>query len=213
MYKDRKAAGIRLAEELGRRNFGTVSLLAIPRGGIIVAGPVADRLGTRIEVLVSRKIGHPNHPEVAIGAVMADGSAILNEKMIDLLGISPKYIQKKIVSEYEELQRQLVVYTGSNKPPVVGGKTVIVVDDGIATGYTLQAALKWLRSLAVAKVIIAVPIASWEAAMDLGEVADEFICPIQPSSFVSVGAYYENFSQTSDEEVLNTLEKANYSML
>jgi putative phosphoribosyl transferase len=212
MYKDRKTAGELLAEKIAERNFGNITLLAVPRGGIIVAAPVAEKLGTRLEVLVTRKIGHPSNPEVAIGAVMADGSAVLDDKLIKIVGISPKYIQQTIAAEFEELRRRMLLYTGSEKPPEVSGKTVIVVDDGIATGYTLRAAIRWLETLGAAKTIIAVPIAPWEATMELRSIVDELICPIQPTSFASVGAYYQNFSPTTDGEVLDALEKINYSL-
>ena len=209
MYQDRQAAGEVLAGKLADRHFGSVAILAVPRGGIVVAAPIARRLKTRLEVLVTRKIGHPVNPEVAIGAVMADGRAILDEDIIGRSGVSQGYLQQAVAAEYAELKRRLVLYTGSEEPAAVAGKTAVIVDDGIATGYTVRAAIKWLKTLHPAKIVLAVPVAPPETIAELAVTVDEIICPLQPPYFMAVGQYYQEFSQNTDAEVLAILAEIN----
>ena len=211
MYQNRQAAGEMLAETLAARRFEGAMVLAIPRGGIVVAAPIARRLGVRLDVLVTRKIGHPANSEVAIGAVMPDGSAILDEEQIARYAISEQYLRQAIAEEYAEARRRMALYTGSKEPPAVAGRTVVVVDDGIATGYTIKAALTWLKSMNPAKIIIAVPVAPPEMVNELLRSADEVICPLQPPFFRAVGAHYQEFPQNSDSEVLAILAAVNDS--
>lgn len=209
MYRDRQDAGQTLAEELHSRKYANVSLLAVPRGGIVVAAPIARRLGTGLGVLVTRKIGHPANPEVAIGAVMADGSAVLDHGLIERFAIPQEYLQRTIAAEFAEVRRRMVLYSGSDAPPAVAGKTAVIVDDGIATGYTIRAAIKWLKTLGPAQIVIAVPVAPPEVVAELAEQIDEIICPLQPAQLMAVGMYYHDFPQNSDEEVISILQTIN----
>ncbi|HMM22631.1 MAG TPA: phosphoribosyltransferase family protein [Selenomonadales bacterium] len=211
MYEDRLEAGQVLAELLAARHYPTISLLAVPRGGIMIAAPIARRLGVRLEVLVTRKISHPANPEVAVGAVMADGSAILDDGLIATYAIPRSYLEQAIAREYLEIQRRMTVYAGSDVPPVVQGRTAIVVDDGIATGYTVQAAVKWLKKLAPERIIVAVPVAPPDTVAELAREVDEMICPLTPEQFMAVGLYYRNFAQNTDDEVLSVLRQVNNS--
>lgn len=209
MYQNRQAAGEVLAGKLADRRFSAPVVLAVPRGGIVVAAPVARRLSVALGVLVTRKIGHPVNPEVAVGAVMADGSAILDENLIRRTAVSRDYLQQAIAAEYAELKRRLVLYTGSELPAPVGGKTAVIVDDGIATGYTVRAAITWLKTLGPAKIVVAVPVAPPETIADLAREVDEIICPLQPALFQAVGMHYQEFPQNSDAEVLAILAEIN----
>ena len=205
MYKDRLAAGEVLTEELKLYSFEAVSVLAVPRGGIIVAAPIARFFNTRLEVLVTRKIGHPANPEYAIGAVMPDGSAVYDMEFIHSYQVSREYLEATITKEYSELRRRMLLFTGSESPPQVKGKTVIVVDDGIATGYTVKAAIRWLKTFKPLKIIVAVPVAPPEVVGDLEKEVDMVICPLQPEPFLSVGAFYHDFAQVSDSKAIEIL--------
>lgn len=209
MYQDRSEAGRIIAQSIADRGFQAVSLLSVPRGGVVVAAPVARELGARLGVLVTRKIGHPANPEVAVGAVMADGTAVLDDKLIDTYAISPEYLKQAIAREHLEIKRRMLVYTGSDKPLAVAGKTAIIVDDGIATGYTVRAAVKWIKTLGPAAVIIAVPVTPPDTVAELACEVDEIICPLQPAMFMAVGMYYRDFPQTTDAEVLTILKAVN----
>ena len=211
MYEDRIEAGQVLAELLAARHYSAISLLAVPRGGIVIAAPIARLLDARLEVLVTRKISHPANPEVAIGAVMADGSAVLDNRLIETYAIPNTYLERTIAREYMEIQRRMMAYSGSNEPPEVKGRTAIIVDDGIATGYTVRAAVKWLKLLEPQRIIIAVPVAPPDTVAEIAREVDEIICPLTPDQFMAVGLYYRNFAQNTDDEVLNVLREVNNS--
>lgn len=207
MYRNRLEAGKVLAEELKKYNFDLVCILGVPRGGIVVAVPIAREFDTGIKALVMRKIGHPAHPELAMGAVMPDGSAILDKELIRRSGVPDQVVDKLVAEQFAELNRRLVLYSGKERDIDVEGKTVIAVDDGIATGYTLKAAVKWLKTCNPRKIILAVPVAPPEAVQELSKEADLVVCPLQPEHFMSVGAFYRDFSQTTDKEVIEILSE------
>jgi predicted phosphoribosyltransferase len=209
VYDNRRQAGEILAVELAARHYENVSLFAVPRGGIVVAAPVAARLGVALGILVTRKIGHPANPEVAIGAVMGDGTAVLDEELIRAYAIPQEYIDRAIAREFAEIKRRLIAYTGSDAPPAVAGRTAVLVDDGIATGYTIRAAITWLKTLAPARTVVAVPVAPPETVAEIAGDVDAIICPLQPAGFMAVGQHYRDFGQTGDEEVLAILKKTN----
>lgn len=209
MYQDRIEAGRVLADRLAERGYERIDILAVPRGGIVVAAPVAERLGVGIGVLVTRKIGHPVNPEVAIGAVMPDGSAVLDEALIRTHGVERRYLGRAIAGEFAEIKRRMAAYTGTDKPPPVAGRTAVVIDDGIATGYTIRAAVGWLKTLAPARIVVAVPVAPPETVAELAAEIDEVICPLQPVPFLAVGLHYREFPQNSDKEVLAILKEIN----
>lgn len=206
LYKNRCDAGRNLAQMLKQLDLEDLTLLAIPRGGVIVAEPVADALNTDLGILVTRKIGHPLNPEVAIGAAMPDGSAMADEAVLEMLDITKEQFAEMTAIEYAEIRRRLREYTGTAELPDVRGRSVVVVDDGIATGYTIKAALRWLISLDPAKIVVAVPVAPPDVVADLRDMA-AVLCPVQPDDFIAVGMYYEDFSQNTDEEVMAILRK------
>lgn len=205
MFKDRNEAGELLAEELIKLKVDHPCLLAVPRGGIVIALPIAQKLHSNIQVLVTRKIGHPLNSEVAIGAVMPDGSAVYDRHLMADMGITRSEFENMIAKEYQEVQRRQILYTQSAHAPHVKDKTAIVIDDGIATGYTIRAAIKWLKQEQASKIIIAVPIAPPDIVKELAAEVDKVICPVQPDPFGAVGMHYKDFSQTTDQEVADIL--------
>lgn len=207
MYRNRWEAGELLAQKLVEYHLKSVCVLGIPRGGIVVAAPIARLFKTKLGVLVTRKVGHPYNDELAIGAVMPDGSAVLDTQTIQAHHISQDYLKRTIDAQYAELRRRLTLYTGSEIPPQVQGKTVILVDDGIATGYTMKAAITWLKTLTPAKIIVAVPVAPPETILELKDTVDIIICPLQPPDFMAVGMHYQEFPQTTDTEAIELLKE------
>ena len=205
MFKDRTEAGMILAEKLKALHLSNVCLLAVPRGGVIVAAPIAATLSIDINLLVTRKIGHPANEEVAIGAVMPDGSAIFDQRIINNIGITDDRLKRMIEQGYDEIVRRQLHYTGSTAIPDINGKEALLIDDGIATGYTIRASIKWIKTLNPSKIIIAVPISPPDVVNDLSQEVDMFICPVQPDPFSAVGAYYKDFSETKDQEVMQLL--------
>lgn len=206
MFRDRFDAGELLAEGLVKFKLDTPYLLAIPRGGIIIAFPIAKRLYSSIHVLVTRKIGHPLNPEVAVGAIMPDGTAILENQLIGGLGLNRYELERIIATEYQEVQRRQILYTHSSQKIHVKGKNVIVIDDGIATGYTIRAAIKWLKQEQAGKIVLAIPVAPPDVVQELSKDVDEIIALIQPDNFLAVGMYYKEFPQTTDQEVTDILD-------
>ena len=159
MFKDRTDAGKMLASKLTFDRSENICLLGVPRGGVVVAAPIALQFKTNLGVLVTRKIGHPLNSEVAVGAVMPDGSAIWNQGILDRFNVEPKNLNQLIQEEYAEIKRRMLSYTGTDEPPEVQNRSVVIIDDGIATGYTIRAAVQWLKTLHPAKIIIVVPVA------------------------------------------------------
>ncbi|MBP1764487.1 MAG: phosphoribosyltransferase [Firmicutes bacterium] len=207
MYQNRWEAGELLAQRLAEYQFKSVCVLGIPRGGVVVAAPIARFFKTKLGVLVTRKVGHPLNDELAIGAVMPDGSAVLDTLTIQTHHIGKDYLERTIATQYAELRRRMKLYTGSEMPPDVKGKTVIVVDDGIATGYTMKAAVAWLKTLQPEKIIVAVPVAPPETIAELAKSVDTVVCPQQPADFMAVGMHYREFPQTSDAEAIELLHE------
>lgn len=186
-------------------------ILALPRGGVPVAYEVAQSLNAPLDLLLVRKIGAPGHKEYGIGAVIdgADPQLVLNEEAIRLLAPSPDYIRTEMRREIAELERRRRVYLGDRKPPDMRGRTIIVVDDGIATGGTMKAALRGARKNGPEKLVLAVPVAPHEAIETLRSECDEITCLATPEPFYGVGNWYANFDQTDDEEVKTLLRHAN----
>ena len=205
-FKDRYAAGRLLAGALqayaGRTD---VVVLALPRGGVPVGYEVAKALGAEFDVLIVRKLGLPYHPELAMGAIASGGAIDLNRNVIAMSGVSQREIEGVMAEEYRELERREALYRGSRPTAQIEGRTVIVVDDGIATGASMRAALKALRTRKPAKIIVAVPVAPIDARQRLQDVTDEFVCVLSPADFQAVGQFYQHFGQTSDDEVRSLL--------
>ena len=207
MYTDRQDAGRVLARELAGMALVRPLVLAVPRGGVLVAAPVAKKLSQQVHLLVTRKIGHPANPEVAIGAVMPDGAAMLDEKSMAQFSADRDWLEAAVAAEQREIVRRMRDYTGASEPPQVVGRDVILIDDGIATGNTIRAAITWLKKKSPAKIVIAVPVAPAETVEELAALVDEVICPLKPRMFMAVGMYYNDFSQTTDDEVRAILHK------
>jgi len=183
-------------------------VLALPRGGVPVGYEVARALGIRLDVFVVRKLGVPGHEELAMGAIASGGVRVLNEDVISMAGVSPDQIERVTQREEQELQRREQSYRGAGEPIDVAGKRVFLVDDGLATGSTMRAAVRALRAMHAGEVMVAVPVAAPETCEQLREEADDVVCLLTPAAFYAVGLWYEDFSQTSDEEVKALLQRA-----
>lgn len=201
-FRDRRAAGAELATQLvGYRKAPGLLVLALPRGGVPVAYEIAMALGAELDVLVVRKLGVPQQPELALGAIASGGATVFNDDVVGAIGITRSQLDGIVHAERIELQRRERAYRGDRGPLSVRGRTVIVVDDGLATGASMRAAVAALRSLQPAKVVVAVPVAPIETAEEFTHVADDFVCIETPRDFHSVGWWYRDFDQTLDDEV------------
>lgn len=201
-FRDRRDAGRRLAAVLGAYRGPDTVVLGVPRGGVAVAAEVAAGLGASLDVVLAHKLGAPWQAELAIGAVTSEGDLrLLDEPALHALGVSAEYVEAETVRQRADMSRRLTAYRGERPPPELAGKTVIVVDDGVATGYTMRAALAGLRRLNPARLVAAVPVAPPSACAALAEVADEVVCLLTPAAFGAVGAWYRDFDQVDDETV------------
>ncbi|MES2247766.1 MAG: phosphoribosyltransferase [Pseudomonadota bacterium] len=208
-FRDRAQAGRQLAALLQRKGgFADAVVLALPRGGVPVAFEVARALRLPLDVLVVRKLGLPAQPEYAFGALAGDGVPEIDEHLVRTLDLRPSEIDAVVRAERVELARRTQVYRGDRPACEVQGRTVLVIDDGLATGATMRAAVRGLRRQSAGSVIAAVPVASPEACEALQREADDVLCVRCPTVFRAVGAWYEDFSQTTDEEVCALLAQA-----
>jgi predicted phosphoribosyltransferase len=204
MFVDRQDAGIRLAEELRDLAGEPVVVLGIPRGGVEIAAAIAYALGAEMDVVIPRKVGAPGNPELGLGAV-AEGVEVLDERLIRLLAVDDDYLRAEIVAQQEEIVRRAAAYRQGRAEVDLTGKVAVVVDDGVATGGTAVAALRWARRKGAARVILAVPVAPREAARRLAVEADEVRVLATPEPFHAVGQWYGDFPQVSDERVIELL--------
>jgi predicted phosphoribosyltransferase len=210
-FSDRRAAGRLLAEKLGDyAGRDDVVVLALPRGGVPVAYEVAEVLGAPLDVFVVRKLGVPGHEELAMGAVASGGVRVLNEEVMGMLRIPERIIDAVAKSELQELERRERLYRGGRPPPPVRGRTVLLVDDGLATGSSMLAAVEALRQLSPSRIVVAVPTAAAETCEAMRAKADDVICALTPEPFYAVGVWYRDFSQTSDEEVRDLLSRSRH---
>ena len=212
-FLDRRDAGRQLAAKLAGftaapDHSSGVLVLGVARGGVPVAYEVARALRARLDVFIVRKLGVPGHRELAMGAIASGGLRVLNLDVIEALAISPDAVELVAATELLELERQRRIYQADVVVPEIGGRVVIVVDDGLATGSTMRAAVGALRQGNPALIIIAAPVAAPEAVLSLREEADGVVCLSEPADFHSVSTWYDDFSQTNDEEVRNLLEAA-----
>jgi putative phosphoribosyl transferase len=207
-FVDRRDAGRRLGEALAARAHRGVVVLGLPRGGVPVAEEVAARLGAPLDVLVVRKIGVPDQPELAMGAIGEGGVRVMNDEVLIRRGISASEFAAVEARERVELERRARTFREGRGPRDVRGSTVIIVDDGLATGSSARAACSVARSLGVRHIVLAVPVAPHTWREEMGDVADEYVALETPSKFYAVGEAYENFDQTSDEEVIEILRHA-----
>lgn len=207
-FRDRTDAGRQLAEKLAvYANRPDVLVLALPRGGVPVAFEVARALGAPLDVFVVRKLGVPGHEELAMGAVASGGLRVLNEEIVGGLGIRKHEIGKAVDRELHEISRRERLYRGDRPPPEVSGRTIILVDDGLATGATMRAAVQALRQQQPARIVVAVPTASPDTCEVLKTEADDVVSVITPEPFLAVGHWYDDFAQTTDAEVRDLLAR------
>ncbi len=209
VFRDRRDAGRFLAARLGAyAGRDDVVVLALPRGGVPVGFEVASSLGAPLDVFLVRKLGVPGHEELALGALGSGGAIVLNDDVIEALGIDRETIEEVVGAEQRELERRERLYRHDRPPVPVGGKVVIVVDDGLATGASMRAAVAALRRHDPSRIVVAVTVAPRETCSVLRDEADETVCAITPVSFYAVGAHYDDFTQTTDEEVRELLRAA-----
>lgn len=205
-FRDRREAGRHLARALlGYASRPDVLVLGLPRGGVPVASEVASALDAPLDVLVVRKLGVPGHDELAMGAVASGGITVFNRDLIEQLGISQAAIDRVTEQELAELARREQTYRGDAPPLDVTGRTVIIVDDGLATGATMSAAVAAIRAMRPVRIVVAVPVASRDAMRLLRQTADDCVSVLEPEPFHGVGLWYEDFAQTSDREVQQLL--------
>jgi putative phosphoribosyl transferase len=211
-FRDRYAAGRQLAAKLvAYANRPDVVVLALPRGGVPVGYEVARALGAPLDVFVVRKLGLPWNEELAMGAIASGGVRVLDPDLIRFARVSEDEVQRITAAEQAELERRERRYRGDRPFPDLRGKTVILVDDGLATGSTMRAAVAALRQEGPSRVVVAVPVAAPETCGALRDVADEVVCTFTPEPFRGVGLWYDDFSQTTDDEVQELLERARRS--
>ena len=201
-FEDRTEAGTQLGDALRERDLDVDIVLAIPRGGLPIGRAVADALGVPLDVVVASKIGAPGNPEYAVGAVTSDGSVWRNEEAFRRTGSDEEYFQRERKKEAANARRKADRYRGERPPPDLAGKTVAVVDDGVATGSTVRACLRMLEESDAEGVVLAVPVGPPETIRELRGMVDEIVCLEVPDEFTAVGQFYERFEQVPDEEAM-----------
>ncbi|ADU96073.1 phosphoribosyltransferase [Thermovibrio ammonificans] len=216
VFKDRREAGKLLARAIVERFNGTLKdpvVVAIPRGGVVVAEPIALQLSAPLELVIPRKVGAPFNPEFAVAAVTEDGTLILNPDLspdaLSRLGVTEEYLKRKALEEIEEIRRRKLLYTGGRRRIPLTGRDVILVDDGIATGLTVKAAIASLRRENPNRIILAVPVMPLDRLEEFKGLVDDLVVLYAPEFFQAVGQFYEDFSQTPDREVVEILERVN----
>jgi putative phosphoribosyl transferase len=210
IFRDREDAGLRLARELLRFKASDPVVLALPRGGVPVAFEIARALGAPLDLVLVRKIGAPDQPELAVGAVV-DGEKteiVVNEEVVEALALSESWVRERAAREIEEIERRRRVYLGGRDRVPVAGRTALVVDDGIATGATMRAALRAVRRRQPGRLVLAVPVAPHETVESLRSEVDEVVCLSTPSPFGAIGYFYGDFHQVDDDEVRRLLAEA-----
>jgi putative phosphoribosyl transferase len=207
-FKDRIEAGRILAEALSEYKDKNPIILAIPRGGVVVAYEVAKALNAPLDLIIPRKIGAPNQPELAIGAVTKDGTTVLNRDILQYLRVPDDYVKEEVGHQVDEIKRRMDRYLGDKPRLSVEGKVVIIIDDGVATGATIRAAIASIRKRKPALIVLAIPVGPPDTIEELRREADKVICLMTPEPFFAIGQFYESFEQTSDEEVIQILSKS-----
>ena len=210
MFADRRGAGSRLAEHpgIGRQDWSDPVVLGLARGGVPVAVEVARALGAPLRVIVARKIGAPGNPELGVGAVTPAGPPYYDERALRVLGLSSRDLEPACAAERAEARRRVRRYHGGYEPAMLRGRDVLVVDDGLATGVTATAALRAVRAARPRRLVFAAPVCAPESAATLRDAADEVVCVATPDEFASVGQWYEDFAQTTDDEVVSIVTAA-----
>jgi predicted phosphoribosyltransferase len=207
-FRDRREAGRLLAPAVAERALTDPTVWAIPRGGVPTAYEVATALAAPLDVVIVRKLGAPGRPELGVGAVGEDGVVVTNDLMLDHLAVGAEELAAIVERESAEVRRRVEAYRGDRVPVAARGTTAVVVDDGLATGYTALAAVRWLRQQGAAAVVVAVPVAAPDTVSWLATVADAVVALVVPDPMVAVGEWYGDFTQTTDAEVANLLAQA-----
>ena len=208
MFRDRADAGRQLAQELSGFRDEDPIVLALPRGGVVVGYEIASALGAPLDVVVVRKLGAPGNPEFGFGAVAPGGVRYVDPGTVRMLGLSEEQIERVAQAESAEVERRLHRYRGERPLPNVLGRTVILTDDGLATGGTARAAIRAIRHWEPRRIVLAVPVSAPDTARAISSEVDEFVCLQKPAFFMAVGQFYGAFEQTSDEELVELLERA-----
>ena len=209
IFKDRRDGGEQLASKLeDYKDREGVLVLALPRGGVVTGYEVASYLNCPLDVIIIRKLGFPGQPELATGAVSETGTVVLNESIISAYGVSEEYIQEEISLQKAVIERRVILYRKGQRIPDLKGKTIILLDDGAATGATMKAAISTLEKESIERLIVALPVAPIETARELRQMADELVCLETPDHFMAVGSYYNDFTQVTDEDVVEILERS-----
>lgn len=212
VFADRRAAGRALADRVAELDLDDPLVLGLPRGGVPVAAEVAARLDAPLDVLVVRKIGAPHHPEYGIGAIGEGGVRLLDDQALQRLHVTPDDLEPTIAREREELRRRVERYRGGQGGADVRGRTVVVVDDGLATGVSASAAVRVLRAREAGRIVFAVPVGAPEGVQRLRDLADEVVALSTPAGFGAVGSFYHDFHQVTDEEVVELLAASDRSV-
>jgi len=207
LFRDRRDAGEQLSAALRIYQDRRPHILAIPRGGVVVGYEVAVALRAPLDVVIPRKLRAPGNPELAIGAVAHDGTVYLDEALVAALRVADDYLQTEIAEQSVEIKRRMLLYRGDRPPPDLSGSVAVVVDDGIATGSTMIAALRAVRAMRPAWLVVAIPVAPADSTHRLHAEADDVVCLHRPPIFYAVGQFYENFAQTTDDEVIALLRQ------
>lgn len=209
MFLDRRDAGLQLAEKLEKyKGVKGALVLGLPRGGVVTALEIARSLSVPLDVLIVRKIGFPREPELAIGAVSETGAVVLNRNIVSYGNVSEDYLEKEISAQKREIDRRKGLYRGGKGIEKLQGKLVILVDDGLATGATMKAAIVTLKEEGIARIVAALPVSPTDTANDLKAMVDEFVCLHVTSDFMSVGQFYRDFTQVTDDEVRGILKES-----
>ncbi len=207
LFQDRREAGQALARELASfKGSSNLIVLGIPRGGVVVGHEIAKALGAPIDVYITRKIGAPHNPELAIGAVASDGTLIIDQQLVRRLGVDEDYIEEESKRQKDEISRRLSEYRGDRPSPQLAGKIVILVDDGVATGATTLVTIRAIKAQDPSELVLAVPVGPRDSIESLRQEVDKIVCLHAPEIFWAVGAFYNVFDQTSDAEVKALLQ-------
>ncbi len=207
MYRNRSQAGKHLAEALEPYKGAGALVLGLPRGGVEVAYEIAEALDAELDVLVVRKLGAPQNPELGLGAIASYGARFIDDDIVSALNVPAGTLERIEQDERREMHRRQSAYRGDAEPPRLQGRTVIIVDDGIATGGTAMAAIRAVRTLKPQRIILAVPVAPPDSVEKLKPLVDELVCPCTPEPFMAIGQWYEQFDQTSDKRVIELLQR------
>jgi putative phosphoribosyl transferase len=208
LFIDRHHAGLELAKRLAKYAAENPVILALPRGGVVIGYEIAKAFHSPLDVIIARKIGLPHNKEFGIGAIGEEGVRILDNRVIDIIGLPMDTVENIINEEMNELKRRIHLYRKNRPLPDLKNKTVILVDDGLATGVTAKAAIQAIKKLHPKKIIFASPICSYESAQDLRSFVNDIVCLATPLDLMAIGLWYQNFDQVTDEEVIDLLERA-----